>query len=477
MNHFRRNPQLLKSFLLVVFLIGLTMVESALGATKIQAQSSEDWSEPTNLSQSGSSSDPMLVVDSDGVFHVIWVDEFAGYFYVSGNGVEWSEPVVVNLPFTDGVPKLLADKQGFIHAFWRDASNALYYSSVRAIDFEFAAAWTTPVKLGESAFDIGITLDQNGDIHLIYLRPLDSTEFPAGVYYRKLVRRDAEWRWSAPVMIYSSPYFRSIELADSNVDIATSMIDGAEYIYAVWDNQPRGRVYLGMSTDGGQTWGTPEEIDQPDSALGYSNTGKILVDAYEQNILLVWQRSSNGGFCSEYYQQSGDGGNTWSQPKEIIREAQSCGQEEQLINDSQGLIYLWTNLQNQVTLAAWDQQQWSKPQVQNELSAFTDSETQKTVTYDCRQPALDGSNRLAVVGCDTSGGGDIWFTDRQLEDVASWFSSQSAWSKAEEFVSGQIAIDSLVLIAAPNNDLMALSVGMVKAGQSLFQLSNLPREA
>lgn len=66
---------------------------------KIQAQSSDSWSEPVNLSQSGSASGPALVADSDSTFHAIWSDEFAGNKYASGNGVDWSQPVVGDLPF------------------------------------------------------------------------------------------------------------------------------------------------------------------------------------------------------------------------------------------------------------------------------------------------------------------------------------------------------------------------------------------
>ena len=456
MKHLARSLRLLKLFILVACLMGFTFLEFALGVTKIHAQSSESWTEAVNLSQSGSSSNPSMVVDSDGVFHIVWKDEYAGDMYVSGDGVDWGQSAAVNFPFIGEVPELIADKDGFVHAFWMDSTNRLFYSSVRGINFALASSWTPPVQLGESAFDIGVTLDQNGDLHLIYIRPLDSTEFPSGVYYRKLETGDAGWVWSPPTMIYSTPYFRSIELEDTHVDIASSRVGGEDFVYAVWDNQPRERVYLAKSTDAGQTWGSPEEIDKPDNTLGYSSTSEILVNAYNQDVLLVWQRSSSGGTCGEYYQQSNDGGDTWSKPEEIIRESLSCGQDERLISDGNGLIYLWTILQNQVTLVAWDRQQWSNPQVQNELSAFTDLETQKSVTYDCRQPVLNGSDRLAVVGCDTNGGADIWFTDRLLGDVSSWFSAQSDWSNPQEFVNGQIAIESPVLLAAPDNDLVAL---------------------
>jgi hypothetical protein len=186
--------------------------------------------------------------------------------YVFGDGIEWSQPVVVDLPFKVPNPELLADKAGFIHAVWLDYSNVLSYSSVRATDFASSSSWTPRIKLAESVFDFSITLDQNDDLHLSYLSPVESTEFPAGIYYLKLITGNNAWTWTSPVLIYSSPYFRSLELNDPSVeletspidyavvDIATSTIDGVVHVYAAWDNSQRERVYLAISSDGGQTW-------------------------------------------------------------------------------------------------------------------------------------------------------------------------------------------------------------------------------
>ncbi len=66
------------------------------------AQSSQNWSEPLNLSNSGSSTDPSLVVDLNGTIHVIWVDEFDGYKYTRSTdaGKSWTDPKTVIFPFS-----------------------------------------------------------------------------------------------------------------------------------------------------------------------------------------------------------------------------------------------------------------------------------------------------------------------------------------------------------------------------------------
>ena len=90
-----------------------------------------------------------------------------------------------------------------------------------------------------------------------------------------------------------------------------------------------------------------------------------------------------------------------------------------------------TTIQGQVYLLAWDNNEWSLPQAQRTLSGFEDPETFNRVVFDCRQPAIDQSGEMVVVGCDTGGGADIWLTRRSLGDVNLWFPLPSAWTSIE----------------------------------------------
>ena len=183
------------------------------------AQANPGWSDPANLSKSGFANDPSMVIDSEGIYHVIWEDEFAGIVYVTGDGNDWSVPEVVALPSDDSIPLLFADKNGYVHAFWRDSDDMLFHSRVRAADFTSSSAWTAPFLLDDSALSFDVALDDNGDIHLSYVRPEEALGFPAGVYYRRLRTESSDW--FTPSMLYFSHYLRSTELADSNVDIST----------------------------------------------------------------------------------------------------------------------------------------------------------------------------------------------------------------------------------------------------------------
>ena len=85
----------------LVLILALLWVDSA-GL----AQTDDVWSPPINLSQSGSANDPIMIVDSEGIYHILWFDEFAEFVYVSGDGADWSSPEIVTLPFEESIPIL-----------------------------------------------------------------------------------------------------------------------------------------------------------------------------------------------------------------------------------------------------------------------------------------------------------------------------------------------------------------------------------
>ena len=193
----------------------------------VSAQSAVgDWTTPINLSNSGSSLDPAIVVDSDGYTHAIWYDTFDGYKYVgSSDKVEWTPPVVVNFPFQDFRPRLLADSGQFIYAFWQDVTGELYSSRVLSTEFGNGAAWEGALLLAQAALAYDVTLGEDGTIHLAYLRPVDTSDSPAGVYYRQIQNRGS---WSSSQSIQTSLYLRGMAVTDAHVSVASGDLAGTE---------------------------------------------------------------------------------------------------------------------------------------------------------------------------------------------------------------------------------------------------------
>lgn len=424
-------------FILAVILLITFITMSA------AAQSADSWSEPENLSQSGSASDPSMVIDSDGVYHILWLDEFAGPIYVTGDGTEWSEPRLVNLPFGDSIPTLASDDSGYIHAFWRDSEGTLYYGRARANAFHSPSAWGLRAQLAESALEMDVVKDDQGNMHLSYVRPIESSEFPAGIYYRQI--RTGTSTWSSPVLLYESPYFRSLSVEDSNVDVSTGLVDDQVQVYVAWDNQPRERVYLIKSGDGGQNWDIPREIDKPDTGIGTRGSANIRVDAGGSSVLLIWQANHNEANCDQFYQFSHDAGITWSSRQRMNEEFVVCPQDNQILAVEDGSLLLMKGIE--VYLQAWNGDIWSEPQYQQSLTAFIDPDTDRLVDFNCQQASIVGGASLYVVGCDDDVGKDIWLINRQLFDLESWYPEEAVWSAEASVTNREEKISSPALVS------------------------------
>jgi len=423
-----------KYFLLVttgILLFGIVIgTNNILGNTAHAQEINAGWSEPINLSNSGSTTNPNMVVDSNGVVHVIWIDKFAGDVYSQYDGNRWSEPAPVNFPFSNYEPILLAGSNGLVHAFWTDESDILYYSQVDTTAFGTSNAWAPTRSLAESALDVGVAIDNQNDIHLSYVRKLDSQNFPAGVYYRKSIDNGLNWTQGIP--IYQSLYFRSLTQDESNVNIATFQQNDSVNMYVVWDNQPLKRVFFAYSSDGGENWSAAQEIDQPNKNNSFSTPFQIQVSADGSNLLLLWKVGDPFAIsCSSYYKYSSDGGITWSEQQQFMRDISGCPEHKYLFHPSEGLTILFSSMQTQIYLLAWDGNRWSDTRPQTELSGFEDPETFINIGFDCRKPGLDKQGNLLVVGCDASGDGDIWFMSRELGGPETWFPPPPLWSSPE----------------------------------------------
>ena len=431
-----------------ILVIVLTLLAaSAVLASSAGAQSQLNWSDPANISQSGSAGDPVMVVDSDGVYHVIWLDEFAGLVHSSGDGSEWSDPAPFIMPARDIVPFLIADLNGFIHAFWTEVDGRLFYSRARAASLPASSAWQSRALISDSVLNFDVALDELGDLHLSYLNPLDTEAEPAGIYYRRL--RDNTSTWLTPTLLFASPYFRSLEVANSNVDVTTS-VDGEEKrIFVAWDNRPRERIYLATSDDDGQTWSEPIEIDQPQPGIVGSGPSNLRVDVLGDQVMLLWRMGEEDSFCNQYYQYSQDRGETWSLRQPVYSSTPICLDQVQVAPGDEYAIIM--GKADQVYFLAWDGKRWSDPQLEEPLSTFIDSETQNPVELGCLQFIQNQSATMNVIGCDQGIGQDIWSLRRQLQDVETWFPVESGWGNLEDVDTDELKLLSPIIITDNQN--------------------------
>jgi hypothetical protein len=405
------------------------------------------WTEPINLSHSGSTSNPQLIIDYTGRFYAFWVDQFDGYVTANSyDGNNWSKPVPVNFPFSikDGPPVLVTDSAGYIHAFWTDPTNALFYSRVFADNFSSGESWEASQELAASALDFNVTVDNNGIIHLAYVRILSTDEAPSGIYYR--VSKDSGANWDASQVLYQSQYFRSLKPEEANVKLSAS---GDGSIYVVWDNPLLKLILFTNSIGGEHSWTEPKVLKGPDVEDGNNIPfgGNIAVNG--NGILITWQSGQADAYCDQYSQWSTDTGYSWSTPLLISQSKYGCSPETKLFTLQDGLILLRTNMENQPALLAWNGSEWSDRQ--SILTSFTDPETYDSINYRVQQTILAGSTQLYVIGYDDGGIGDTWLTSRSLESILDWFPNPSNWSTPELLYSTPTEISS-VSIAVDEKD-------------------------
>ncbi len=419
------------------------------------AQSSQIWSDPINLSNAGSSTNPSFVIDLEGVFHVVWFDQFEGYKYTrSTDGVDWVAPKAVRFPFSPAslkdisqpeVPVLLVDDKGGIHALWQEKTDtegttALYYSKM-STGSDLTSSWTTRMKLADSVMDFDAVISTQGILHVGYVSGFSkNSSNPVGVFYRQLKGTS----WSSSTNLYFSQYFRSLRPEEANVRLAVSDENETETVYLVWDDRPQKRILLSKSLDGGKLWESAVQIRDSEDGSNQGMPYNVNVGVIDSNLLLLWQQGQPGSQCSQYSQWSTDGGEQFGPPEKILDDIVGCPQASHFITVNKDFSVVSLKILDDIALVAWNGSRWSRPQYQ-EITTFINPLTFDSVIFGCQQIA-SYNGQLFVVGCDKGNGGDIWFSSRLLGDIENWFPPVTAWTVPAEItqVNQQIAEFSLV---------------------------------
>ncbi|HZD09773.1 MAG TPA: hypothetical protein VE553_00375, partial [Candidatus Binatia bacterium] len=441
---------LLATLGLVVFLPGVEAAPAL--QTTPTAEPEDESSAPVNLSHSGGASNPSMLVDNDGRFHVYWEDEFAGNFYVEGNESGHSEPVSVTVPFSGTLPLLLKGTAEQTSAFWIDEeTDELLFSRTGVSAAAQVNTWQEPIVLDDTVLDYSAVLDSGGVVHVVYSRSTSTASRGAGVYYVR--SEDQGTTWSEPLVLFESPYFRSLRAQDAHVTLESSTDSGDVYLYVAWDLRTRKRIYFTRSTNGGQSWDSISEIAGPESSSNIILPFNLQIGADAGNVLLVWQVGQPGAACQQFYRWSTDYGATFNGTQKLVDllpGTASCAVDNEILVGSE-LFYLLSTFPQQAFLLAWNGEQWSDPQAQRMLTQFNNPETLNTVNLGCQQTALTNQDRLLVAGCDLtaldSSQGDIWLVSRLLGTLVDWFPSPDAWSTATAIIESTPSAQYVQLIA------------------------------
>lgn len=452
---------------IIVFLLGVLLASSLLLGRLNQAAamtSEGSWSQPANLSTSGGTANPQIVVDSNQIAHVFWEDAYANMVYTSGDGKTWQPPVAIELPFFQSNTQLLADGRGLLYAFWLTLDNNLSYSYVTAANAGDAASWSAPVLMSANVIAFKAFIDNGDQVHLVYILAQETVDNPAGVYYTQTLK--SSQAWSTARLIYASRYYRTLlpppgsmipqsGLAASltSLDVTAVVVDGQTQIYVGWDDIALKRNYFARSLDSGSTWSAPIDLDNPESLASYQIPRNVRMVANETGLLVLWDRAdSNGESCTQQYRFSTNSGDSWAIEGSLWQDFGACPSEMAFFKTSASQVLVSAIIQEQVYLMAWNGKQWSDVQNQRDLISFDNPTTLNVVDFKCEKAALQGS-QLVMVGCDASTGGDIWATSRAINDVPGWFVDRVGWSVVQAVDAGQAPITSVQLISDPQEDI------------------------
>ncbi len=463
-----RRKSTIVLFVLVLLIFGMTVTMAAASSAQNPAMEAaalaqaddSNWASPTNLSRSGASTDPQMIVDSEGRYHVLWEDEIDGFVYSAGGPDGWSEPHVVETPFFTRrafpdlqesattprfTPRLVADESGFIHAFWidtiSDVSGVLFHSAVSARSFAQYDAWSVPQAVEVGGVDPTAVVT-GSSLHLVYARRLDTADRPAGIYYQRL--SSAAGSWGGGRLLYQSRYLRALPIDSENISVA-ALSDGR--LIAAWDDEGREMVFVSQSSDNGASWGTPLEVDRRsiDDPINAVGPGSVAVGGLGTQAVLTWSAGhQNGLACTQYYRFLAADGVTWSMPQ-IVSGLNGCLASSRFVNADESLLHLFGAMQQSgaqpnaplsTYLMAWDGVRWSEPQLQSALTGLRNSETNQTIALSCLD-VVATPNQVSVIGCDLSVGGDIWWTPRTLGDSADWFPPPSVWQGPDTIATSQ----------------------------------------
>lgn len=425
-----KSNKLLLNTILAFILVGSTLfISTPMGF----AQTEQGWSEPVNLSMSGAATNPVMVIDSRGTIHTIWMDDIdAGYKYSnSPDGVTWSKPLSVKFPFgpKEPSPVLFAGPNRTIHVFWLDKDKHLFYGQATPGDFPYPQNWLLISRLANSVENYNVSVDAQGALHVAYVQSNVVDDKPAGVYYTQSPSGGGFWIESR--LLYQSEYFRSATQSDLYLRVSTSNTQNNKRVYVTWDNRAQKRVFMATSMDSGLTWRDAQQIKGPEDTGGFDTPFNLTVSAFGRDVLLIWQVGEPGSSkCTVYSQWSDDAGDNWTDAVAVLGGRTECPLSTRIID--RNAEYMSVIFEGQVSpfVVAWNGSQWSNPLTQTQLPSIINPLTFDAILLGCRFDLFYGG-RLYVVGCDQGRGGDVWFLSRVLTPVEDWFSPSVIWDEPD----------------------------------------------
>src|SRR6266566_4987267 len=327
-----RCPMTLFNYVLQHFAKRMAILIPLLAASPLVVQAQVAFSPPTNVSSNpGASGLSQIAVDSTGSINIVWLDNTPGYYAVffsrsTDGGATFSTPQnLSNDPAGSSAPQIAVDSSGNINVVWQDNPPGTY-QILFTRSSDGGATFSTPIAVSSRpSYRPQVAVDSAGNINVAWTEGFNG---PFDVVFSR--SSDGGATFTAPKVI---SYL-------SEVDLGFRMaLDSKGNLYAVWDTQPYGNIYLSHSSDGGATF-SYTAITNNTSGTGPQGQ-QIAIDSSD-NINVVWQDISPGNY-DIFFTRSSDGGATFSTPENLSNDPGDSG-NPQIVVDSSGNINVgWTD--------------------------------------------------------------------------------------------------------------------------------------
>lgn len=423
------------------------------------------WDTPQNISKAGESLNPILGADANGDLHVFWADLRSGVYYAYTTPEGWSTPKKASFPiprevmnstlaFQHANPRLVRSIGTRMYLFWKD-ENFLVFNIGNVGSAEKLTSWMPTRLIARFVTHYDVQVDSDGIIHLAYLQTEDYANNPAGIYYTRSL--DFGGTWSLPILILPSIYFRSLlpviqagieppQPIMNSLDLSIAQHGEQKIIYLAFDQQPRKKVWIAQSDNGGQDWNAPIEIDAASSSGGISSPENIHVASMQEHAVLVWQVRQSETVCFTYFKQSDDAGKTWSASQRLNTPFLTCSDHIEFLENPDNLPLLSFYTQKLLYFTTWDGRNWSEIFNEPYALSFMDPETSNGVSLNLFNLTSIHPGKIALTGVDINANHDIWVRSANVEDISSWLPQNPGWKPSQIIQTTDNSISDLQII-------------------------------
>jgi hypothetical protein len=343
-------PDLRRIVGIVLAILGIVLFfHIAVSVPAFAQQPQSQWMPWINLSNSPlEDSEPVIASDSEGNVHIAWSQTDESFkqviYYARWTRGRWSRPIDVLFSPDKRlaqVTSIVVDRQGIIHLIFVNQNGGLFYSSAHVSQAFSAKGWSEPKILVDrvttSSTGAMLHIDKQDHLRLVY-----GSGNSAQIYY---VHSSSNGRtWSAPMALADVEGIEVKEVVES-VYIAQDQV-GRLHVGWTARKMPEGwpgtRAFYARSLDGGNIWSAPLLIDDWKRPGYAENSGPFFLSVGTRGadeVHLAWAGAPQG---ERWCQWSSDGGKTWAPKQRCLGERRGRTGFLDMIEDGAGVLHLFS---------------------------------------------------------------------------------------------------------------------------------------